>query len=176
MYNGTCSAARTSTQLMGDLPAARGQPSHPFEKSGVDYAGSIIVRLTKTREKGTLKGYVCVFVCMVTKACYLELVEDFSSDTLIAAFHRLHSRRGWCRELYSEFQSHVSHSLTDLGTEWKFNPPNAPHFGGLWEAAVKSLKFPIKRVIGEQVLTFSELATLLCRAEACLNLRPLLTL
>ena len=190
-------AARTPTQLMGDLPTAHVRSSHTFEKSGVDYAGPISVRLTKTRGKGTMKGYVCVFVCMVTKACHLELVEDLTSDAFIAAFHRFTSRRGRCKELYSdcgtnfigadtqlqrmlnecsEFQSHLAHSLADLGTEWKFNPPSAPHFDGLWEAAVKSLKFHLKTVIGDQVLTFSELATLLCRVEACLNSRPLITL
>ena len=76
----------------------------------------------------------------------------------------------------SAFFSRVVRSLTQEGTSWIFNPPSAPHFGGIWEAAVKSAKHHLRRIIGDQVLIFSELATLMCRIEACLNSRPLTAL
>ena len=76
----------------------------------------------------------------------------------------------------SSFSSSVFRSLAQNGTSWIVNPPNAPHFGGLWEAAVKSAKRHLRRVIGDQVFTFSELTTLMCRIEACLNSRPLIAL
>ena len=87
---------------MGDLPLARVRPSPPFQRTGVDYAGPISVRLTKSRGKGTLKGYICVFMCMVTFAVHLELVEDYSSEVFIAALHRFTARRGHCKYLYSD--------------------------------------------------------------------------
>jgi len=52
-------------------------------------------------------------------------------------------------------------------------PPSAPHFGGLWEAAVRSVKYHLKRCVGTYTLTFEELTTVLCRIEACLNSRPI---
>ncbi|XP_026829094.1 uncharacterized protein LOC113562802 [Ooceraea biroi] len=57
--------------------------------------------------------------------------------------------------------------------EWHFLPPSAPHFGGIWEAGVKSVKHHLRRVVGNQTLTFEELTTFLYNVEACLNSRPI---
>ena len=66
--------------------------------------------------------------------------------------------------------------LADDGTTWEFNPPGAPHFGGIWEAAVKSVKHHIFRVLGSTKYTFEEFYTFLKQVECCLNSRPLLPL
>ena len=76
----------------------------------------------------------------------------------------------------SAFLSRVIRTLTQEGTSWILNSRSAPHFGGIWEAAVKSTKHHLRRVIGDQVFTFSELVSLMCRIEACLNSRPLTAL
>lgn len=57
--------------------------------------------------------------------------------------------------------------------EWHFIPPAAPHFGGLWEAAVKSAKRLLIKVTKAVLLTNEELTILLCKIEAVLNSRPL---
>jgi len=56
---------------------------------------------------------------------------------------------------------------------WHFLPPSAPHFGGLWEAGVRSVKHHLRRVLGDKTLTYEEFSTILCQVEACLNSRPL---
>ncbi|XP_071055070.1 uncharacterized protein [Onthophagus taurus] len=62
---------------------------------------------------------------------------------------------------------------TSFGINWHFNPPGGPHFNGLSEAGVKSVKNHLTRVIGEQILTFEEMYTVLTQVEAVLNSRPL---
>ncbi|XP_035211683.1 uncharacterized protein LOC118185874 [Stegodyphus dumicola] len=57
--------------------------------------------------------------------------------------------------------------------KWKMIPPSSPHFRGLWESGIKSIKFRLKRMIKETKLTFEELTTLLTQIEAVLNSRPL---
>ena len=59
---------------------------------------------------------------------------------------------------------------------WTFIPPAAPHFGGLWEAGVKSMKTHLKKVLGSITCTVEELSTILCQVEAVLNSRPLCAL
>ena len=145
----------------------------------------------------TIKGYIVIFICLSPKAVHLELVSGYSSDDFLAAFRRFTSTRGPCSKLYSdqgttfvgsnkEIQELYSKStpyildlakkLVDVGTTWSFNPPGAPHFGGICEAAVKSVKHHLRRVVGPSTLTFEEFYTLLKQIEACLNSRPLLPL
>ncbi|GBL81080.1 hypothetical protein AVEN_83152-1 [Araneus ventricosus] len=57
---------------------------------------------------------------------------------------------------------------------WHFIPPYSPHFGEIWEAAVKQTKNHLLRACRAAVLNFEELSTLLCQVEACLNSRPLI--
>ncbi|KAH8388811.1 hypothetical protein KR215_000935, partial [Drosophila sulfurigaster] len=56
---------------------------------------------------------------------------------------------------------------------WHFNPPGAPHMGGLWEAGVKSFKALFYKATSTGKYTFEELSTLLAKIEACLNSRPI---
>ncbi|XP_031783222.1 uncharacterized protein LOC116416922 [Nasonia vitripennis] len=179
---------------MGNLPRKRVQRYRPFLHSGVDFAGPINLRLSKGRGTKSFKGYICVFVCLSTRAVHLEAVSGYSSNEFLAAYKRFSARRGICASLTSDcglnfvgaskelkilFQRASTHwreianLLANDGTEWRFNPPGAPHFGGIWEAAVKSTKFHLKRVIGETPLTFEEMTTLLALIEATLNSRPL---
>ena len=76
----------------------------------------------------------------------------------------------------SSFRFAITRDLESAGTVWSFNQPGAPHFGGIWEAAVRSTKFHLKRMVGKAILTYEEFATLLCQIEACLNSRPLIPL
>jgi hypothetical protein len=57
--------------------------------------------------------------------------------------------------------------------QWHFIPPDSPHFGGLWEAAVKSMKHHMRRLIANQALTFEEMTAVLTQIELCLNSQPL---
>ena len=52
--------------------------------------------------------------------------------------------------------------------EWRFISKRAPHFGGLREAAVKSMKFHFKRVVNNTKQIFEEL-TILAQIESRLT-------
>ena len=50
-----------------------------------------------------------------------------------------------------------------------FIPEHSPHFGGLWEAAVKNMKTHLRRVVSTRKLTFEESTTVLTQIESCLT-------
>lgn len=96
-------------------------------------------------------------------------------------------RRGKCKAIYSdngtnfvgaqrELASYIENCDSNMareGIEWKFNPPFAPHFGGLWESASKSTKHHLNRTLKDNRLNLEELTKLLCQIEACVNSRPI---
>ena len=181
------------TQLMADLPKSRTTPSRPFSHCGVDYAGPVQVRTTKGRGHKSHKAYIAVFVCFATRAIHLEPVSDYTSSAFMATLRRFVARRGLPSHMYSDnrttFQGaereirqaflrlsrdhDLVNQLSSDGIIWKFLPPLAPHFGGLWESGVKSVKHHLRRIVGAHTLTFEELTTLLYQIEACLNSRPI---
>lgn len=201
----TCTrhAQEMAKQIMAELPAVRVRPARPFDATGIDLAGPFYVKTTdklnlSTRSRAAMpeiKGYVAVFVCMVTRAIHLEPVMDMSSEAFLQAFKRFAARRGHPEKVFSDNgpnlvgadrllseavetwkSSDVQGYASWNGVRWTFITPGAPHEGGLWEAAVKSMKYHLKRVMGTQRYSYEGLATLLAGIEACLNSRPLCAL
>ncbi|GFU35128.1 integrase catalytic domain-containing protein [Trichonephila clavipes] len=57
--------------------------------------------------------------------------------------------------------------------EWNFIPPASPHFGGMREANIKSMKRILLSVAKLAIMNFEELTTFVTQIEAVLNSRPL---
>lgn len=152
-----------------------------------------MVRSLAGRGMTSRKAYVAIFVCLATRAVHLELVGDYSTTAFLDAYTRFCARRGLPVAMYADNGTtfvgaekelaksyhhairnpdFLNHTISDK-TAWHFIPPHAPHFGGLWEAGVRSLKHHLRRTLGSHTLTFEELMTVLCKVEACLNSRPI---
>lgn len=183
-------------QAVADLPTSRVTPTRPFSISGVDYCGPFYVK-SEVRKRGPAKVYVAIFVCFSTRAVHIELVSDLTTASFLSALRRFIAERGRPAEIHSDnattFKgaSHALHHLfqmfkTDQAARdnifawcanneirWKFIPPRAPHFGGLWEAAVKSAKFHLLKELGNHSITREDLVTLLAQVQMMLNSRPL---
>ncbi|XP_041988861.1 uncharacterized protein LOC121740272 [Aricia agestis] len=67
----------------------------------------------------------------------------------------------------------IPSEFANEGIEFSFVPPYTPHFNGIAEAAVKSTKHHLKRLLQQTHFTYEELATCLTQIEAVLNSRPL---
>lgn len=133
-----------------------------------------------------------VFVRLKTRAVHLDFVTDLSSDSFIACFERFTARRGRCDRMFSDngtsfvgAEKAIANAykqwredgtvdrVATRGTEWKFMTPATPHQGGIYEAAVKSMKYHLRRIIGARLMEYQHLLNLLIEVEAILNSRPL---
>lgn len=180
-----------SQQLMATLPTIRTSPKLTFVNVGIDYAGPVLIRSSLGRLPKLTKAWIAVFVCLVTRAIHLELVRDASTQAFIEALKRFIARRGRVEQIISDNATNfvgANGYLTKIfnqvnqGTEewermfkikWTFTTPAAPHHGGIYEAAVKSIKYHLVRIIGETSLTYDEYDTILCQVEAFVNSRPI---
>lgn len=183
---------KAQQQRMADLPASRVTPTPPFDKTAIDYLGPINMRSDNPRCRAVIKGYVAVFVCLVTKAIHLECVSQMTTQSFLAALARFSSRRGHCSELWSDNGTYfvgaqnewkslmksniIPETMAKTYTKWNFIPPGSPHHGGLHEAGVRSVKAHLRHIIHNQRMTYEELSTVLTRIEACLNSRPMVAL
>ena len=184
---------------MGQLPTNRVVPTSPFHHTGADFAGPIKVKRGHTRKPVHIDTYICVFVCMATKAVHLEMVFNLTTEDFLAALRRFVARRGFpetlttdngsnfigaqreLQKMYqllnsSETQSSLDRFCTSHSIKWMHSPARSPHFGGLWEAAVKSTKMILYKTVNPHHLAVDEFLTLLVDIESVLNSRPLVPL
>lgn len=182
-------------QIMGQLPANRLTPSRPFQIVGLDFCGYFLVK-NSPKSKVTLKTYICLLTCFVTRATHLEVVYDLTTEAFLAALRRFVSRRGIPLHIHSDnatnfvgasrqlielkelqmsqlHQKEVLQFCCDNAIQWHFIPPRSPHFGALWESSVKQAKYHLKRSVREMIFTMEQLSTIVCQIEAVLNSRPL---
>nr|XP_041633409.1 uncharacterized protein LOC121503245 [Drosophila kikkawai] len=184
--------------IMADLPEDRVSASYAFQVTGLDFCGPFYHK-SEVRNKAPIKCYVCIFICFSTKAVHLELVQDLSTSAFLSALRRFILIRGKPARIWSDNATNfvgAKNELADLkrlflnashqtaidefcltdSIEWRFIPPRSPHFGGLWEAAVKTAKYHFYRSVGPAILPADDLRTLVCHIAAIINSRPLVSL
>ncbi|XP_041449671.1 uncharacterized protein LOC121404396 [Drosophila obscura] len=169
----------------------RVQDSPAFSVTGIDCCGPFYYKPDR-RTRMPTKCYISIFICFATKAVWLELVKDFTTAGFLSALKRFVATRGIPRCIWSDNATNfvgARNELEDLrrlfmsekhrdavlnhcinnGFNWKFIPPRSPHFGGLWEAAVKMAEKHLYRSLGSSLFGFDELRTLVCQIQALME-------
>ena len=170
----------------GYLPKDRTEGSRPFDVIGVDYAGPIAY---KENQRSTGKAYILLFTCSLTRAVYIELTKDMTTEQFMLCLKALIARRGWPSKIYSDNaktfvaaskaikkmmkSEELTNYLAKNKIQWQFNLSKAPWWGGQYERIVGLVKQALFKVVEAASLKFQELKEVLLDVEISLNNRPL---
>ena len=188
---GKCRKAKAvgMTAIMAPLPSFRlNKPFRVFSKVGVDFAGPFFTK--QGRGKAQLRRYACIFTCLQIRAVHIEMATGLDVDSFMMAFKRFISRRGKPDIVISDNGTsfvgaandileiekanyQIQRKLANDKIQWIFNPPSAPHFGGIYESLIKSMKRAMSRILSGADVNDEELTTVLIEVEHLLNTRPI---
>ena len=174
---------------MSDLPLERVQLLQPFSNVEVDFFGLFSIRgEVQKRVRG--KCYGVIFVCFASRAINVDLSKDYSTDSFLQVMRRFASVRGWPKRVHSDRGTQLVAASKELKEavkelDWRalqehgiqhklessFYPADAPWINGVTKALVKSTKKVLNAAVGDQIMDFSELQTVMYEAAQIVNQR-----
>ena len=134
------------------LPDYRVSCDFPFQHVGVEYAGPLYVRDNYSNLAKLFKAYILIFTYATTRCTHLELVTDFTTETLILAIKRFISRRGKPYFFISDnFKTFLSKELKQfllyVSISWTFILERSPWWGGFYLRIIGIVQSCLKKVI-----------------------------
>ena len=139
-----------------------------------------------------MKRWCCLSTCLTTRAVHIELTQPLDTQSRLAAVTRFIARRGYRHTIINDNgtcfvgaanelkafmnewdNAKIESDLAQKKVLWKFNPPGAPHFDGIWERLVRSCKKVVIKIVDNPSLTYKVLSSTMCLVEQTLNARPL---
>ena len=152
----------------GALPDFRTTPARPFEKTGIDHFGPLLVG-------EETKVWILLFTCAVVRAVHMEVVTSLSEEETALAIRRFQAVRGPLKEIYSDngraFVA-LQHSWKDRLT-WRTIPVRSPWWGGWWERVIGTVKRALKATLSHSHLNLPELQTIVAECAERVNRRPI---
>ena len=177
---------------MGKLPEERLKPAPPWYSTAIDLFSPYTIK-DEVQKRTSSKAYGVLFNCLSTRAVHVDLASDYSADKFLMVFRRFVSIREYLSKMYSDNGPQLiasSKELSNMTKEWDwdnvkafvtiegfewfdFTPDDAPWQNGVSEALIKSIKKAPTVSINENILTFSELQTVMFEAANIVNKRPI---
>ena len=175
---------------MASLPNERVEPKPPFSRKGVDYTGKLKIRPSYHSRK-IIPAYLVVFTCFVMRAVHIEVDLSEKTEDFLMAFKRMVNIRGFPQHVFSDNAQYFKKAdkmlaetveqnnttINDVAKKYSFKWHSSTELhlasGGVWERIVKMVKTPLRKVLGNALLSHIELTTLCKEMEGQLNDRTL---
>ena len=114
---------RVSEQIMGNLPTDRLKPAPPWHTTGIDLFGPYRIR-NEVKKRTTSKTFGVIFTCLGTRAVYLDIAADYSTDTFLMVLRRFVSLHGYPSKLFSDNGTQLvaaNKELSNITKNWDWN-------------------------------------------------------
>ena len=98
---------------MAPLPIERLKPASIWHYSGLDLFGPFQIR-GEVNKRSLGKGYAIVFTCLLTRAVFIDIATDYSTDEFLLVFRRFVSVRGYPAKIYSDPGSQLKSASKEL--------------------------------------------------------------
>ena len=188
---------KVTTQMMGDLPSFRFEMSAAFSAVCMDLFGPIVIKddCVKRGPRIYKKVFGVLFTCTASRAVYLDVATDYSTEAVQHTIRRLMAHRGDIKLIISDpgsqlvgaskelvqwrknwDQEQLDRFFASTGIEWKFIMSASQHQNGAAESMIKFSKAVMKalmRSYGETRLSLNEFNTLLTETVNLVNERPI---
>ena len=178
------------TQIMSDLPSDRLERTPPFRNVGMDVFGPYRVTdgVSTRRNFATKKCWVLICTCLVSRAVHLEPLPSLDIVAFKNAFRRFTCIRGQCKIIRTDRgtnfvgafnqtkDTELQNILQNEEVKWIFNPPKAPHFGGVFERKIGAVKRVLDGCLQQAssvTLSRDEFTTFLAEAASVVNSTPM---
>jgi hypothetical protein len=185
-------------QQMSPLPSLRTDDVGAFRNTSCDLFGPMyakhICNFENCPHPKFKKVYGALFTCFHSRAIHLELINDQGTDGFLDAFRSFVGRRGTPNVMFSDNAKNFKCASKEIrllyksvnwakvqaegqktNIEWIFNVEKAPWANRIAERMVRSVKTPLRIIIGNASLTFRQMSILLTEIEGMVNNRPLST-
>ena len=137
--------------------------------------------------------WICLFTCLAVRAIHLEIEKGLSAQLFLDCLRRFIARRGKPTTIISDNapQFHLVKSGLDQqwrnaykdeavssffsyeAIEWRFTTALAPWKGSFYERLVRVVKRALRKGMGQKILDWDKLMTLLFEIEVIMNTHPL---
>ena len=191
-----CTTPKQLCQQMSPLPALRTDDMGAFRNTAVDLFGPMYAKhwcqFENCPHPSDNKVYGALFTCFHSRAVHIELIRGQGTEEFLNAFRSFIGRRGLPNTVFSDNATNFKSSSKEIrnlyksinwktvqedsrakAIEWFFNTELAPWSNGLCERMVRSIKNPLRKIVGSSKLTFRQLSVILTEIEGIVNNRPL---
>ena len=183
-------SAKTLSQPLGEIPAEQLIDPMAWGFCQMDLFGPYHCR-SDVNARSTKKTWGIVVEDVNSGAVHLDVVSDYSTNSVLLTLRRFGSLRGWPSQMRSDpgsqlesasgklenWWSTFGDSLQTLGSsknfEWKLSPPDSPWRQGKAERRIGVVKDLLRLSIGDTRVTPLELQTIFMEISNICNERPI---
>ena len=180
-----------AAQKMAPLPKTHTKIAPVFTTTSMDLFGPIEIKDT-VKKRCRMKVGGVIFNCTVSREMYLDITEDYSTDSILTTIRKFVCIRGSPSEIISDQGSQLKATSKEIAPlieqwdwkpvhdwaaskkiKWTFVPAEGQHQNGLSESLIKSVKRSLQNRVTSNVMNFSQLQMIMYEIANIINSRTL---